>query len=182
MRSVAGRKEASLERWWCGPCAGILELRVNLPTKLETIQLVVARAAVIQLQVVVATLHLPTLVTRQIPVVAVGTLHPQITSRQLEFTQPYLRVGLQVLVAQEPHPWWATQDLDIQSRELLASLGWFIQLSLLLLLQPYPIQCNQVQEWSTKVSNHLLVLTWGKAILLDPTRDRAILEGRTARV
>ena len=182
MRSVAGRKEASLERWWCGPCAGIQELRVNLPTKLETIQLVVARAAVIQLQVVVATLHLPTLITRQMPVVVVGTLLLQITSQSLESTQPYLRVGLLVLVTQDPHQWWATQDLDIQSRELLGSLGWSIQLFLPLLLQPYPIQYNQVQEWSTKVSNHLLVLTRGKAILLDPTRDRAILEGRTARV
>ena len=113
----------SLERWWCGPCAGILELRVNLPTKLETIQLVVARAAATLQQVVVATLHLPTLVTRQTPVVVVGTLLLQITSQQLEFTQLYPRVELQALVTQEPHQWWATQHLDIQSRELLVSLG-----------------------------------------------------------
>ena len=115
-----------------------------------------------------ATLHLPTLATK----VVVATLHRQTTSPHLEFTQPYPKAGPLAQATQEPHQWWATRELDIQPRELLGNLGWSIHLCLPLPLQPYPTQFNQVQEWSTKVSNHLL----------DLTRGKAILEGRTARV
>ena len=120
-----------------------------------------------------ATLHLPTLVTK----VVVGTHHLPTISQHLEFTQPYPRVGLLARATQEPHQWWATRDLDILFRELLVGsllVLWFIHQCLLLPLQPYPTQFNQVQEWSTKINNQQL---------LDRlTRDKATLEGRTARV
>ena len=167
MRSAAGRKEGSRERWWCGPCAGIQELRVNQLPKLETILPEVARAAATLQQVVVATLHLQTLVV-------VGTLHLLTTSQHLEFTQPYPRAGLLAQATQEPHQWGVTQELDIQLRELWGSLGWFTHLCLPLPRQHYPTQFNRAREWSTKVSNHLLDL--------DLSRGKAILEGRTARV